>query len=54
MYSALNDLANNERRFRSEPFKFVVDGKPFYVHKDVIARISKPLDRLVNGNMREA
>ena len=54
MYCPPNDLANNERRFQSKPFRFVVDGKPFYVHKDVIARVSKPLDRLVNGSMREA
>lgn len=40
--------------FGSEPFRFVVDGKPIYVHKDIITRVSKPLDRLVNGDMCEA
>lgn len=40
--------------FQSEPFKFIVDGKPVYVHRELIARVSKPLDRMINGGMREA
>ena len=36
------------------PFKFIVEGKPFYVHNDVVSLHSKPLDRMMNGYMEEA
>jgi hypothetical protein len=41
-------------RFDSEPFKFIVNGKTAYIHKALVARVSKPLDRLMNGHMSEA
>jgi hypothetical protein len=56
------DRANNfERRIiNSRLFKFIVDetidGTPteFSVHKEAIARLSKPLHRLVKGGWSEA
>ena len=40
--------------YASVPFKFIVDGKPFYIHADLVSLHSKPLDRMMNGHMAEA
>ena len=40
--------------FTSTPFKFLVEGNAFYVHADLVSRHSKPLDRMINGEMLEA
>ena len=40
--------------YTSEPFKFIVDGKIFYIHAELISKVSKPLDRMINGQMSEA
>ena len=37
----------------SVPFKFIVEGQPFYAHSGLIAHVSKPLDRLINLEMKE-
>ncbi|MDI1492545.1 MAG: hypothetical protein OHK93_003759 [Ramalina farinacea] len=39
--------------FTSAPFKFIVEGQPFYAHSGLIAHVSKPLDRLINLEMKE-
>ncbi|KAK4696535.1 hypothetical protein P7C71_g1394, partial [Lecanoromycetidae sp. Uapishka_2] len=36
------------------PFKFIIDGDPFYIHAALVSLHSKPLDRLINGHMLEA
>lgn len=54
MQLASMNLMVMDSRFHSEPFRFIVDGKPVYMHRDTITNVSKPLDRLVNGAMREA
>lgn len=38
----------------SKPFKFTVDDQPIYVHRDLISGLSPPLDRLINGKLKEA
>ena len=40
--------------YASVPFKFIVDGKPLYIHADLVSLHSKPLDRMMNGHMAEA
>ena len=39
--------------FTSTPFKFIVEGQPFFAHSGLIAHVSKPLDRLINLEMKE-
>ena len=39
--------------FTSAPFKFIVEGQPFFAHSGLIAHVSKPLDRLINLEMKE-
>ena len=40
--------------YASAPFKFIIDGNPLYIHAELVSRHSKPLDRMINGNMSEA
>lgn len=40
--------------YSSTPFKFVVDGNPYYIHAELVSRHSDPLDRMINGQMAEA
>ena len=40
--------------YASVPFKFIVEGEPFYIHTDLVSLHSKPLDRMMNGHMAEA
>ncbi|MCJ1473682.1 hypothetical protein MMC13_002333 [Lambiella insularis] len=40
--------------YTSVPFKFVVDGNPYYIHKDLVSLHSKPLNCMMNGSMEEA
>lgn len=40
--------------YASIPFKFIVEGEPFYIHTDLVSLHSKPLDRMMNGHMAEA
>ena len=50
-----NDFPNSfPSVYTSAPFKFIVDGKPLYIHADLVSRHSKPLDRMINGPMAEA
>ncbi|KAK0391205.1 hypothetical protein NLU13_0706 [Sarocladium strictum] len=44
------------KELTSKPFTFIVgpEKKEFHIHRDVVARISEPLNVLVNGNMTEA
>lgn len=37
----------------SEPFKFVVENRAVYIHRDLVSRLCKPLDRLINGGFGE-
>ena len=49
---ALTDLSR--RIYASTPFRFIVEGKSLYIHADLVSLHSKPLDRMINGNMAEA
>ena len=40
--------------YASAPFKFIINGNPLYIHAELVARNSKPLDRMINGHMSEA
>ena len=40
--------------YASTPFKFIIDGKPLYMHSEIVSAHSKPLDRMINGHMSEA
>ncbi|KAI9808038.1 MAG: hypothetical protein M1827_007544 [Pycnora praestabilis] len=40
--------------YASTPFKFIVDGNPYYIHAHLVSRYSNPLDRMINGQMAEA
>lgn len=40
--------------YTSTPFKFVVNGNPYYIHAQLVSRHSDPLDRMINGQMAEA
>ena len=35
-------------------FRFSIEDQTFYIHADLASRLSKPLERLINGPMREA
>ena len=39
--------------FTSAPFKFIVEGQAFFAHSALISRLSEPLDRLINLEMKE-
>ncbi|KAK3942888.1 hypothetical protein QBC46DRAFT_339140 [Diplogelasinospora grovesii] len=47
---------SRDSKFQSPPFKFVVGEarKEFWLHKDLISKLSKPLNALINGPWREA
>ncbi|KAL8912845.1 MAG: hypothetical protein Q9171_002223 [Xanthocarpia ochracea] len=45
---------STSKLYTSTPFKFVVEGNAFYMHAAVISRDSRPLDRMMNGDMSEA
>ena len=40
--------------YASTPFKFVIDGKAYYIHASLVSQHSHPLDRMINGSMAEA
>ncbi|KAL8846042.1 MAG: hypothetical protein Q9221_008837 [Calogaya cf. arnoldii] len=40
--------------YTSPPFKFIVEGKTFYLHAALVSHHSKPLDRMMNGKLSEA
>ncbi|KAL8884425.1 MAG: hypothetical protein Q9192_006848 [Flavoplaca navasiana] len=40
--------------YTSSPFKFIVEGTAFYLHAALVSHCSKPLDRMMNGEMSEA
>ncbi|KAI4278610.1 MAG: hypothetical protein L6R38_005204 [Xanthoria sp. 2 TBL-2021] len=40
--------------YTSPPFKFIVEGKAFYIHAALVSHHSRPLDRMMNGDMSEA
>ncbi|KAL8924723.1 MAG: hypothetical protein Q9172_002541 [Xanthocarpia lactea] len=40
--------------YTSTPFKFIVEGNVFYLHAALVSRHSRPLDRMMNGDMSEA
>ncbi|KAL2036743.1 hypothetical protein N7G274_010538 [Stereocaulon virgatum] len=46
--------AEAQNIYASTPFKFIIDGKPLYIHAALVSRNSKPLGRLINGPMAEA
>lgn len=39
--------------FVSPTFEFIVQGSSFHVHKALLSKVSKPLERLMNSNMLE-
>lgn len=40
--------------YASAPFKFIVDGNPYYIHADLVSHHSRPLGCMINGHMAEA
>ncbi|KAL8760305.1 MAG: hypothetical protein Q9199_000087 [Rusavskia elegans] len=40
--------------YTSPPFKFIVEGQSFYLHAALVSQHSRPLDRMMNGDMSEA
>ena len=40
--------------FRSAPFKFLVEGEPFYAHAKLVSRHSDPLGALIKTPMEES
>lgn len=40
--------------FTSPPFRFIVDGIPVYIHASLVSKHSKPLERMIHGQMVEA
>ncbi|KAL8844421.1 MAG: hypothetical protein Q9176_001331 [Flavoplaca citrina] len=40
--------------YTSPPFKFIVEGTAFYLHAALVSHYSKPLDRMMNGEVSEA
>ena len=40
--------------YTSPPFKFIVEGTAFYLHCAMVSHRSRPLDRMINGEMSEA
>ena len=40
--------------YASPPFRFVIEGRSFYVHRELVAKYSVPLDRMMNGGMKES
>lgn len=40
--------------YASTPFKFIVEGTAFYLHAGLGSHHSRPLDRMINGDMSEA
>ena len=40
--------------YASAPFKFLVGGEPFYIHRELVSLHSEPLGRMINGHMAEA
>lgn len=42
------------RAFASKPFTFIVQGTSLYVHSALVSECSKPLDRMINGDLSEA
>ena len=51
-----NSITAHDRTsiYTSAPFKFIIDGKPLYIHAELVSQNSKPLDRMINGYMSEA
>ena len=45
---------NSVSIYASAPFKFIIEGKPLYIHAALVTQVSKPLDRMINGYMSEA
>ena len=39
--------------FTSPPFKFIVDGTSVYIHASLVSKHSKPLERMIKGQMVE-
>ncbi|KAI4111432.1 MAG: hypothetical protein LQ339_000631 [Xanthoria mediterranea] len=39
--------------YTSPPFKFIVEGTAFYIHAALVSQHSRPLDRMINGDMSE-
>jgi hypothetical protein len=52
--SLFKSLINSCSIYASNPFKFVVDGSPYHIHAGLVSRQSRPLDRMINGQMAEA
>lgn len=40
--------------YASTPFKFIVEGTAFFLHAGLVSHHSRPLDRMINGDMSEA
>ena len=40
--------------YSSTPFKFCIEDRTFYIHADLASLLSKPLERLMKGQMKEA
>lgn len=40
--------------YASIPFKYVIEGSPYYSYADLVSYYSRPLDCIINGQMAEA
>ena len=40
--------------YASPPFKFLINDNSYYIHAELVSAVSRPLDRMVNGEMVEA
>lgn len=46
-------LTKRRSELGSKPFRFIVEGRVIYIHRDLVSALSKPLDRLINGDFAE-
>ncbi|KAL8794443.1 MAG: hypothetical protein Q9195_003030 [Heterodermia aff. obscurata] len=46
-------FTNQDQIFTSLPFRFIVGGKSFYVHRELVSQYSKPLASMINNGMLE-
>jgi hypothetical protein len=52
--SCASDTTDEDSVYASTPFKFLVEGNPYYIHAGLVSRHSRPLDRMIHGGMAES
>ena len=48
-----SSLVKSRSVYESTPFKFIVEGTAFYLHAGLVSHRSRPLDRMINGDLSE-